>query len=348
MMRFLLILAALAVPAAAMVAAQRARPSTRMVDAVNAFIATLNPTEKAAAVMPFNSEERFNWHFIPRDRQGLPLKAMNPTQRKAALECLSVGLSAKGYTKAERIRALEDVLKEIEKDTMGRRDPEKYYFTVFGTPSADSIWGWRYEGHHCAQNWTIVKGSAIASSPQFFGSNPAEVRAGPMKGTRVLGAEEDLARALLNALTDVQKKEAVISVEAPKDILTAAERKAKALDDKGIPYKSLTKEQQGMLMALIEEYTGAQARDVAQARVTKIRQAGMDNVKFAWMGSVEKNKGHYYRVQGPTFLIEYDNTQNDANHVHAVWRDFQGDFGLDLIALHLGDPHGHHHTHAAE
>jgi hypothetical protein len=308
-------------------------PAGPMAAAAQKFLGSLDAAQKAKAQLPFDSEERFNWFYIPKDRVGLPLKQMTPPQRDATMALLHAGLSEKGYTKAEAIRALEPVLAEIENNPV-RRDPELYYVSIFGDPSPTGTWGWRYEGHHISQNWTVVRGQSIASSPQFFGSNPAEVRNGPKKGTRVLAAEEDLARALLGSLTDAQRAKAVISAEAPDDMLTTNTRKAAIQEDKGLSHGELTPEQRGLLMAVIEEYAGAQQRAVAQKRLEAVRAAGLGTVKFAWMGALERGKRHYYRIQGPTFLIEYDNTQNDANHIHAVWRDFNGDFGLDLLSEH--------------
>lgn len=337
--------AALAVLCTAAVAvnAQKGQPRT-MEAAAKEFLATLDSTQKSRAVFPFNSDERLNWHFIPRARKGLPLKDMNPAQQQAALKLLRVSLSQSGYDKAATIRELEKILKVVEMGRGPNRDPVDYYFTVFGDPAPTGTWGWRYEGHHCAQNWTVVQGRAVASSPQFFGSNPAEVRVdvvgAPKRGTKVLAGEEDKARRLVNALTESQKKVAILAATAPSDIITGAQRRAAIQDDKGIAYKDLTKEQQRLLMAVIREYTDAQAKPLADARLEKIRKAGLDGIKFGWMGPTEPNQGHYYRIQGPTFLIEYDNTQNNANHVHAVWRDFKGDFGMDLLAMHYqASPH---------
>jgi len=322
-----------------------AQTATSMLDATRAFLATLDSAQKAKAVLPFNSEERFRWFYTPVSRKGLPLKEMNTSQQRAALLLLHAGLSEKGYTKAETIRKLEDVLREIEQGKGPTRDPDLYFFTFFGEPDAKSAWGWRYEGHHCSQNWTIVNGQSIGSSPQFFGANPAEVREGPMKGTRVLAAEEDLGRSLVKSLTPAQRTEAVINTAAPDDILTSNQRKAAIHEDKGVAYSKLNKDQQGMLMALIEEYLSAQPRAQAIQRLDKIKQAGFDQIKFAWMGGLEKGERHYYRVQGSTFLIEYDNTQNSANHIHCVWRDFNGDWGEDLLAEHYRN--SPHHQHAS-
>jgi len=342
MMRFLLV--GLLIPGLAVTgAAQTAPPASSMLDATRAFLATLDPPQKSKAVLPFNSEERFHWFYTPVSRKGIPLKELNASQQPAALALLRAGLSEKGYSKAETIRKLEDVLRELEQGRGPTRDPDLYFFTFFGEPSATGAWGWRYEGHHCSQNWTIVDGKSIGSSPQFFGANPAEVRDGPMKGTRVLGAEEDLGRSLVKSLSPVQRAEAVLSASAPNDILTTNQRTAAIQEDKGVAYSKLSKDQQGTLLALIEEYLGAQPRAQARQRLDKIRKAGFDQIKFAWMGGLEKAEGHYYRVQGSTFLIEYDNTQNNANHIHTVWRDFDHDFGLDPLRAHyLTSPHHRH------
>src|SRR6266850_2175316 len=321
-----------------------AQTATSMLDATRAFLATLDSAQKAKAVLPFNSEERFRWFYTPVSRKGVPLKELNASQQKAAMALLHAGLSEKGYTKAETIRKLEDVLRELEQGKGPMRDPDLYFFTFFGEPTVDGAWGWRYEGHHCSQNWTIVNGKSIGSSPQFFGANPAEVRDGPMKGTRVLSAEEDLGRSLLKSLSIAQRAEAVLSPSAPSDIVTRNQRKAAIQEDKGIAYSKLTQDQQGALLALIEEYLGAQPQAEARRRLDKIRKAGFDEIKFAWMGGLEKGEGHYYRVQGSTFLIEYDNTQNEANHIHCVWQDFHGDWGEDLLGEHYRNSPHHEHS----
>jgi hypothetical protein len=325
------------------IAAQTPPPASTMLDAGRAFLATLDPAQKSKTVYPFNSEERFRWFYTPVSRKGIPLKELSATQQKVALALLHAGLSEKGYTKAETIRKLEDVLRELEQGKGPARDPDLYFFTFFGEPAENGAWGWRYEGHHCSQNWTILNGKSIGSSPQFFGANPAEVRDGPMKGTRVLSAEEDLGRSLVKSLTAEQRAEAVLSASAPSEIVTSNQRKAAIQEDKGIAYAKLSKDQQGTLLALIEEYLSAQPRAQARQRLDKIRQVGLDQIKFTWMGGLEKGEGHYYRVQGSTFLIEYDNTQNNANHIHCVWRDFNGDWGEDLLAAHYQNSPHHQH-----
>jgi hypothetical protein len=313
--------------------------AAKMRDAAGAFLASLGPAEAARARFVFDSDERFDWHYVPRERRGLPLQAMSDEQRERAFALLRVALSDEGFSKAETIRQMELVLREIE----GRafRDPMLYYFTVFGEPSDEERWGWRYEGHHLSQNWTIVRGRALATTPQFFGSNPAEVLQGPMKGTRPLAAEEDLGRALVQSLDKRQAASAIVDAVAPHDIVSAASQRAVTLGEAGIAYGSLHGSQARALEELVERHANALAPALAEERLAKAKDGGMRAVRFAWMGSTERRCGHYYRIQGPTFLIEYDNTQNDANHVHAVWRDFNGDFGLDLLKEHyLRAPHG--------
>ena len=307
-------------------------PAPAMLHATQMFLDTLSPVQVAQTTMPFDATERYNWFYTPVDRKGLPFKSMDTVQREAALDLLRVGFSEKGYDKAETIRQLELVLFEMS----GRafRDTGLYYFTVFGEPSEHGSWGWRYEGHHISQHWTIVNGNAMAASPQFFGANPAEVREGPKRGTRALGAEEDLARALILSLHDSQRAQAIVSETAPDDILTTNKRKAVAQTDEGVAFGALTADQQRALMELIEEYANAQPAQVARDRLERLHAARLEQIKFAWMGSIEKGQAHYYRIQGPSFLIEYDNTQNGANHIHSVWRDFNGDFGEDLLAAH--------------
>ena len=297
---FLLILGALA-SAGSAPPAEAPEPAPTMAKAATSFLAALDSDKRAKAGLPFNSEERLNWYFVPRERQGVPIKQMSSEERRAALTLLRSGLSAKGFTKVDTILHLEEVLAVIEGSA--HRDPELYYFTVFGKPSEQGAWGWRYEGHHASLNWTVVDGKLVASTPQFLGANPAEVRDGPQKGTRALAAEEDLGRALVKSLSADQGAQAVLSKDAPRDILTSNSREAAIQEDKGISFGKLTQEQQGLLLSLIEEYASTQPLAQAQARLARVK-AALPTVKFAWMGGIEKGQDHYYRIQGSTFLIE--------------------------------------------
>jgi hypothetical protein len=321
-----------------------------MREAAAKFLATLDATQKTAATFEFASDERQNWFFTPVPRKGLAYFSMNDAQRAAAVALLKTGMSAKGYAKIETIRSLESVLFEVEGpagqkpfvngDGHPHRYAERYLFTIFGTPSATEPWGWRFEGHHISQNWTVVSGAAIASSPQFFGSNPAEVRTGPKTGTRALAAEEDLGRTLFQSLDEKQRATAVVDAKAPNDILSSNKKTFDRLPDDGLAYDALTSGQQQALWKLIEEYAFAQTATIGQARIAKIKKDGAKTLRFAWMGVGEKGGPHYYRIQGANFVIEYDNTQNNNNHVHAVWRDYPGDFGRDLLGEHYKTSHG--------
>jgi hypothetical protein len=314
-------------------------PVEEMAEAADHFLAALTPDQKAKATFELKSDERVNWHFIPKPRKGLPIKEMNSAQRSLALGLLNSGLSHRGYLKASTIMSLEEILKDMEQGKGPTRDPELYFFSIFGTPDPKGTWGWRVEGHHLSVNFTIADGKAVAVTPSFLGTNPAEVRSGPRKGLRVLGTEEDLARKLVLSLNDDQKKIALYTNTAPSDIITGADRKAHVLDPKGITMKQLNEDQQKMLKAVINEYIHRARKEFADKELKKIKAADSEKIYFAWAGSTERGQPHYYRVQGPSFLLEYDNTQNNANHVHAVWRDLENDFGDDILRKHYDESH---------
>ena len=219
------------------------------------------------------------------------------------------------------------------------RDPEGYFFSIFGTPARPGTWGWRVEGHHVSLHFTIVNGSPNVSAPTFFGSNPAEVREGPKKGLRILGFEEDPARELVTSLTADQRTRAVLAGNAPSDIVTMNRYPVSALTPAGILLSDLNPAQRPLLESLVQAYIAQMAPDIAAERNARLKKAGIEKIAFAWAGETERGRKHYYRIQGPTFLIEYDNTQNDGNHVHSVWRDFDGDFGRDLLREHLRAAH---------
>ena len=324
------------------------RSATAMSKAAGAWLASLSADQRQRATFAFDADERMKWHFVPNEqfpRKGVQIKEMSEAQRTLAWDLLKTGLSARGFTTARSIMELENILKSVE-GPAGRfaRDHEAYQFSVFGTPGDAKAWGWRFEGHHVSVRFDVVSGSLTSSTPSFFGSNPAEVRvdvpgAAP-RGTRVLGAEEDAARALLESLDASEKATAIVNVAAPNEMLTSNALKADPQSPLGLKASAMTKAQRDKLMALIDVYTGFMAPDIAAERLDKLKNAGLDNVAFAWAGETEKGKKHYYRVQGPTFLVEYDNAQNDGNHIHSVWRDFAGDFGEDLLRAHLAaSPH---------
>lgn len=313
--------------------------NSEMAAAANNFLAALTPELKAKATFDFADTERANWHFIPRERKGLPIKEMSQEQRLLAHALLATGLSHRGYSKAVSIMSLEAVLAEMEKGKAGGavRDPERYFVSIFGTPGK-APWGWRVEGHHLALNFTAGTDNAVAMTPSFFGTNPGEVRTGPRTGTRILGTEEDLGRTLVKSLNDEQRKSAVILGEAPKEVYNDPKR-VDPTKPEGIAQNQLSADQQATLLKLIKEYLFRCRPDVAADDLAKIEKAGMDKIYFAWAGGFELGQPHYYRVQGGHFVLEYDNTQNEANHVHSLWRDFDHDFGADLLKAHLDAAH---------
>jgi hypothetical protein len=320
------------------------RSASAMASAATKLLAALSPEQKQKASFALDSDELTRWHYVPAmqfERHGLAIREMNDAQRALAQELLKTGLSAHGLTQAATImNDLETILKAMENGA-AMRDPQQYAFSVFGTPAAKGAWGWRVEGHHLSLHFAVANGSAVASSPTFFGSNPAEVRVdGPQKGLRVLGEREDTARALLTALDDAQRKAATIADVAPTDIVTRTAAKVDPLSPAGIAASAMSAKQRDLLMAVINTYTSSMADDIASERLAQLEAAGLEKITFAWAGESERGRKHYYRIQGPTFLIEYDNTQNDGNHIHSVWRDFDGDFGRDLLREHLkSQPH---------
>ncbi len=325
------------------------RSSSAMADAATKLLNSLTVEQRQQASFAFASDERLHWHFIPTEtfpRKGLLIRSMTEPQRKLAHQLMQAGLSQRGYLTATSIMELEMVLKALEAAQRAaapqpprgaplERDPEKYFFSIFGTPSARDTWGWRVEGHHVSLHFTVVNGTMVASSPTFFGSNPAEVREGPKKGLRILGAEEDAARALLQSLDASQRSTAIVNATAPGDMITMANVDITPLSPAGLAAAAMTAPQRDLLMKLLDVYIGAMAGDIAADRLDRVHKAGVEKIAFAWAGATERGRKHYYRVQGPTFLIEYDNTQNDANHIHSVWRDFNGDFGRDILREHL-------------
>ena len=314
-----------------------------IVTAADAFLASLSAAQRSKTLFAFDDAERLNWHFVPRARRGLPLKEMSAQQRALARGILQAGLSQRGYLKASTIIDLELVLREMgESPTF--RDPELYYFSIFGTPSRTAPWGFRAEGHHLSLNFTLVRDTLIATAPAFFGANPAEVRSGARRGLRVLADEEDIGRELVVSLDERQRARAVISTDAPRDIVTGNAARVEPLSPIGIRVTELRPEQAAILVRLLDVYLGRMAEPLAGRRRAALERTDFDKVAFAWAGSTRRGEAHYYRIQGPSFLVEFDNTQNGANHIHSVWRDFDGDFGRDLLREHYrsaNHSHGH-------
>jgi hypothetical protein len=336
--RFLLAIGAAAALLGAAAASEKSAPA--MASAAGRFLGALTPEQRQQAAFAFDAAERTNWHYIPRERKGLPLKQMNDDQRRLARDLLRSGLSQRGYLTATSIMDLETILGDLEQRINSPerrivRDPELYFFSVFGTPSGRDPWGWRVEGHHISLNFTVANGTTVASTPSFFGTNPAEVPDGPKRGMRILAQEEDAGRALLLALDDARRAKATINTTAPNDIVTTNSVKIDPVAPAGVAAAEMAPSERDLLMKLVDVYTSQMPGDVAADRMARIRKAGVDKIAFAWAGGTAHGQKHYYRLQGPTFLVEYDNTQNDANHIHSVWREFDGDFGRDLLREHV-------------
>jgi Protein of unknown function (DUF3500) len=327
--------------------ARAAAPATDMINAASALLASLSPDQKKQATFDLTHAERENWFFTPVPRQGLPLKQMDPKQQGLARALLRTGLSHAGSARADAIMSLELVLREIEGDAQPtkrdavalRRDPVLYYVTVFGTPAPNKPWGWRFEGHHLSFNFTVAEDSRVAFVPSFMGSNPAEVRGGPRKGERIMGEEEDLGRALVKTLDPAQLKTALVAEKAPEEMLTSNKKLIDPLSPAGLMASQMTPAQREKLMEVVKVFVNRSRAELAEATLKRITADGVDRISFGWAGGLERGDAHYYRVQGPSFLIEFDNTQNNANHVHSVFREFKGDFGRDLLREHYQKSH---------
>ncbi len=325
----------------------------RMADAANRFLAALDPARRAAVTYPFEDQERYRWNYRPDGfdwdgrtfwHEGVRLLNMTAAQQEAALGLLEAGLSAHGADRARAIMALERDLRETERITRWVphviRDPELYAFAIFGEPGGAAPWAWRAGGHHLGLHFTIVEREQIASTPLFFGCNPAEVRHGSDIGLRTLPEEEDLARELLRGLEPERRRVAIVDPIAPTDILTDAYRGANpAVPPRGLAFGAMSGDERKQLVRLIRVYVDRANEEIASTQWRKIEQAGLESISFAWAGGEEPGQGHYYAVKGPTFMIEYDKTQDGANHVHSVWRDFTNDWGEDLLAAHYAAAH---------
>lgn len=305
------------------------------------FLSLLDETQSAKAKYAYEDDERFNWHFVPRQRNGIPFKELNEKQRQAALSLLKTCVSEQGYQKANNIMALENILREVESrpadDTY--RDPLNYSITIFGDPDSGDIWGWRLEGHHISLNFSTANGEIVSSTPTFWGSNPAIVRTGRDRGKQILKQETDLGFTLVNSLNMDQMKIAVFSPKAPSEIITGNNRKAEFQEPKGLGYNEMNEQQKKLLMQLLNVYVKNYQLGFSKRLMEKIGKAGIENLSFAWAGSLQPGAGHYYRIQGPMLLIEYDNTQNNANHVHSVVRDLTNDFAEDILREHYKKDH---------
>jgi len=308
----------------------------------NAFLATLSPELKARTLFTLlKDEERFNLNFVPKERKGPTFHDFNDQQKTAALALLKASLSAQGYQKTVDIMELEKVLVIVEnqKPDSHYRDPLNYHFCIFGTPAPDKPWGWRFEGHHISINFASSYGKIISSTPSFFGANPGIVKIDEQKGKQALKLESEIGLTLVNSLTQEQLKIARFSEEAPHEIFTGTMRKVSNIEPRGISYKGLSKDQQKTFLQLLDVFVKNYELGFSKTLMDKITKAGIENLSFAWAGGLQYGLPHYYRIQGPMLLIEYDNTQTNANHVHTVVRDLTNDYAEDILQEHYLKDH---------
>lgn len=312
--------------------------------AANAFLNTLDSAQKLRTLFPFDIDDRYNFHFFPiDDHKGIMVNDLNAAQKQAAFDLIKVCLSPEAVEKIKAIMQLDGILKVLEHRAADDhfRDTGKYYFTVYGIPANNTVWGWRLEGHHVTFTFSSEKGELVSGTPGFLGANPAVVQDGPNKGEQVLKDETNMGFILLHSLTPEQLKATVIDTTAPGDIVTYVKRKVMLLNPPGINYTLLTPQQQQQLLQIVRLYVNRYTRLFANKMLKNIEKAGLNNLTFAWAGAMQPGIGHphYYRIQGPTFIIEYDNTQGNGNHVHSVMRDLQNDFGGDLLLQHYKAEH---------
>jgi hypothetical protein len=321
--------------------AQVTEPSgAKMAAAAERFLDGLSPEQRTKAAFPFDDKERMNWHFIPLQdrarkptRRGLPLGEMTADQKRSAMDLLKAGTSPGGDQKATTIMSLESILKELERGGAMVRDPGWYFFAVFGKPSANGKWGWRVEGHHLSLNFTVDNGRLVSATPAFFGANPATVTSGPRKGLRTLPEADDLARELFKALDEDQRKLAFQGRGNQFSEIAGRTPGPKVGKPKGLPASRMSADQRDLLVRLLRTYADRMPADVAEREMAEVREAGIDNIHFAYAGGLQSGEQHSYRIQGPTFLVEFLNVQEDsarnpANHIHSAWRSAKGDFGL--------------------
>ena len=316
--------------------------ASEMREACSAFLDSLSAEQKERTTFNYLDGERIFWYYPPANRHGLAIRDMNEEQRKLAYAVMATGLTDKSYQQAVATIENESLLGSIEKGAgviTYDRDPELYYWTVFGEPGGDGPWGWRVEGHHVSFNYGVWDDGVISTTPFFLGANPHEIRTGPDTGHRILGVREDLAFELMNDLDSSQRSKAVIYGEAPYDILTYNSSKAVLPPEEGLRASRMSGTQREMLMSLIAEYVNQVRQDVASDKLAAIKEQGIDDFQLAWGGPVEKGSEHYYRIHGGKFVVEYINRQNGANHTHSVLRDVDNDFGVDVLREHLLEFH---------
>ena len=299
--------------------------------AARAFLASLSPAQRARASFPFGGAERTRWHWtVPTSvpRNGLPLGQMSIRQRRVARALLRASTSRAGYGKALDIMSLQGVLQRM---TTGINDPfdaDRYFVSVFGRPG-DRPWGWRLEGHHLSRNFTIV-GDILVTEPFFLGAWPT--RAGTayrtiVRGERAMRREEDAAREIVLSLDGRLRRRVVFSSESLTDHVTQNAVRVTPLDPVGVLARDLPSAAQRRVLEIVRTYIANHPPATARRVLDRVERAGMARIRFGWAGSLRPGRSHYYRLQGPTFLLEFDNSRNSGTHIHSVWRDFERDYG---------------------
>lgn len=296
----------------------------------------------------FNDTSRLKWNNLPvglRPRAGTSIGNMTGEQRRLLHRILSASFSSQGYLKATGIMHLDDLLNRYSdslfdqhkiNDTVyaRRRDllwaHKNYYFAFFAKPT-DSVWGYKLEGHHLSINFTFVN-DELSVTPFFIGTDPAEYPVSEYAGWRVLGQEEDLGIKLIQLLTPAQQKKATMSTAVPKDIITGAESGKRLVDNWGILGADMNDNQRSVLEYIIREFVFNLEYDKAVVEYGKIIKAGIGKIYFGWIGEYEEKKPHYYVLNGPTFIIEFDNAS--GNHIHAIWREKGNEYGEDVLQKH--------------
>jgi hypothetical protein len=310
--------------------------------ASRAFLDGLPAELRMKAVLSLADVERTTWAFVPGRYAGVEFGALDAGSVERAHDLLRTLLSAAGYEKTMAIVQLEDVLRAIEGRRgadVSHRDPARYTLLVFGEPEPRGEFAVRVQGHHVSLHFTFAEGHLVGATPHFLGTNPHELREGPRAGERILAAEEDLARELLQALDAGQRQLAMLAERAPPDVFLGPGKDAAALGArKGVPVAAMNAYQRAIAWRLVETFVHRLRGEFARQELARI-EPGFADVTFAWAGGTAKGQGHYWRLHGATFAIEYDNTQNDANHVHTVWRDFERDFGGDVLRRHVAEQH---------
>lgn len=325
--------------------AAREAEKTSAAAAANAFLKSLPQELRLAASFPVDSPERLAWHFIPKDRVGVSLLKLDDAQSELLGPLLATAMSPEGLLATRGVMKHENILRRVETEAgvgnASRRDPGLYYTAVFGKPSDTAPWAWRFEGHHLSVNVTQLPGQAPVVAPVFMGANPARVLAGPNSGFRLLAAEEDLGRELIKMLPASRREIAMIRDTAFSDIVTGNDPKVQKLELAGLAAADMSADERAQLRRLIGLYVGRANTASAKDALVRLDRAGFEKVRFAWAGGVESGQPHYYRIHGPTLLIEYDDTQNDANHIHTVYRDLERDFGGDALRAHYRSDGAH-------